>query len=268
MTIGPAATSRGPVGVGSKQQMSHQSHTAAAILAAGLGTRMGSDLPKALVSLGGRPIAQHVLDSVAGAGVSDIVVVVGHHSEAVRQALGDGVRYAVQECQRGTADALLCAREVLQDFSGYLLALYCDVPFVPPDLLRRLAQECAAQRAAAAMVTVELEQPGAYGRIIRRSDGQVVGIKEAAGATPAELAIKEINAGIYCFRAPLIFDIVAEIEPDPVKGEYYLTDAIGILAAKGRAITVIRAQDRAVVMGVNTLEELEQAERILRRMSS
>jgi bifunctional UDP-N-acetylglucosamine pyrophosphorylase/glucosamine-1-phosphate N-acetyltransferase len=247
--------------------MSRDDKTAAAILAAGLGTRMGSDQPKALLSLGGRPIIKHVLDSVLCTGIGDVVVVVGHKSDHVREAVGNGVRYAVQECQRGTADALACAREALRDFAGYLLTLYCDVPFVPPDLLRKLLAECAAQRAAAAMVTVELEHPGAYGRIIRDAAGRVIGIKEAAGATPGELAVKEINAGIYCFQAPLIFDIVAEIRPDPVKGELYLTDAIGLLAIKGYTIAVVKVNDAAVVMGVNTPAELEQAEQTLRRMS-
>jgi len=247
--------------------MSRDNNTAAAILAAGLGTRMGSDQPKALLPLGGRPIVKHVLDSVLAIGVGDVVVVIGHKSECVCQAVGNGVRYAIQECQRGTADALTCAREALRDFTGYLLTLYCDVPFVPPDLLRKLVAECVARRAAAAVVTVELEQPGAYGRIIRDAAGRVIGIKEAAGATREELAVKEINAGIYCFQAPLIFDIVAEIRPDPVKGELYLTDAIGLLATKGHTIAVVKVDDPALVMGVNTPAELEQAEETLRRMS-
>jgi bifunctional UDP-N-acetylglucosamine pyrophosphorylase/glucosamine-1-phosphate N-acetyltransferase len=243
-------------------------NVAAAILAAGLGKRMGSELPKALVSLGGRPIAQHVLDSVLATGVDRIVVVVGQQGELVRQALGNGVRYAVQACQRGTADALMCCREALGDFSGYLVALYCDVPFVPPDLLRRLVEECTAQGAAAAMVTVELDDPGAYGRIIRDGNGAVLGIKEAAGASPEELSIREVNAGIYCFQAPLIFDIAAEIKPDAVKGELYLTDAIGLLTAKGYKIAVAKVNDPAVVMGVNTPAELAAAERALRGMCS
>ncbi|UCH34180.1 MAG: NTP transferase domain-containing protein [Armatimonadota bacterium] len=241
---------------------------AAAILAAGLGKRMGSEMPKALVRLGGHPIAQHVLDAVLATGIDNIVVVVGRQGDLVRQALGNGVRYAVQACQRGTGDALMCSREALADFSGYLITLYCDVPFVPPDLLRRLVEECAARDAAAAMVTVELDDPGAYGRIIRDESDAVLGIKEAAGASPEELRIREVNAGIYCFRAPLIFDIAAEIKPDPVKGELYLTDAIGLLAAKGYTIAVAKVNDPAVVMGINTPAELAEAARTLRRMRS
>ncbi len=247
------------------QQMPYQDDTAAAILAAGLGTRMGSDLPKALLPLGDQCIVQHVVSSVLGAGITRVVVIVGRRGELVRQALGNHVSYAVQESQLGTAHALSCAREALRDFDGYLVTLYCDVPFVPPGLLQRLVRECAEHDAAAAMVTVELQEPDAYGRIIRAADGRVVGIKEAAGATADELAIKEINAGVYCFRAPLIFDIAAEIKPDPVKGEYYLTDAIGILAAGGHRIVVVKADDPAVVMGVNTPGEWEQAQRALRR---
>jgi bifunctional UDP-N-acetylglucosamine pyrophosphorylase/glucosamine-1-phosphate N-acetyltransferase len=248
--------------------MSHHCNVAAAILAAGLGKRMHSDMPKALIELGGRPIVQHVLASVVEAGVDNIVVVTGHRGGSVQQAIGNDVRYAVQECQRGTADALMCAREALRGFHGQLLTLYCDVPFVPSALLRRLAHECTAHGAAAAMVTVELEDPGAYGRIIRDQDRRVVGIKETAGASAIELAIKEVNAGIYCFQAPLIFEIVSEIEPDPVKNELYLTDAIGILARKCFPISVVKVDDPAVVMGINTRDELEQAERALRRMAS
>lgn len=227
-----------------------------------------SDLPKALVPLGGRPIAQHVIDAVVAAGITNVVVVIGHRGDLVRQALGNSVRYAVQECQRGTAHALLCARPVLGDFDGYLMTLYCDVPFVPPELLVRLTNECAAREAAAAMVTVELEDPGAYGRIVRGPSGEIIAITEAAGAAPQVLAIKEVNAGIYCFRAPLIFDIAAQIQPDPVKEEYYLTDAIGMLAARGYKIATIKAPDPAVVMGVNTPQELHQAEQVLRRRST
>jgi bifunctional UDP-N-acetylglucosamine pyrophosphorylase/glucosamine-1-phosphate N-acetyltransferase len=247
--------------------MSRKNHTAAAILAAGLGTRMGNDLPKALLRLGGECVVQRVLRSVLDAGIDRIVVIIGHRGELVQQVLGNHVSYAVQECQRGTAHALSCAREALRGFEGYLITLYCDVPFAPPELLRRLVRACAEHEAAAALVTVELDQPGAYGRIIRGPEGGVVGIKEAAGATPDELATREINAGVYCFRAPLIFDIAAEIEPDPVKGEYYLTDAIGLLAARGCRIAVIKAEDPAVVMGINTPAELEDAERTLRRGS-
>ena len=248
--------------------MPHDRNVAAAILAAGLGKRMHSDMPKALIELGGRPVVQHVLDSVVAAGVDNIVVVIGHKGELVQQALGHGVSCAVQESQRGTADALMCARGVLREFRGHLLALYCDVPFVPPVLLRRLIHECTAHGAAAAMVTVELDDPGAYGRVIRDDQGHVVGITEAAGADPSELAIKEINAGIYCFQAPLVFDIVSEIEPDLVKQELYLTDAIGILARKGYPISVVKVDDPAVVMGINTPEELAEAERALSRVAS
>jgi bifunctional UDP-N-acetylglucosamine pyrophosphorylase/glucosamine-1-phosphate N-acetyltransferase len=160
---------------------------------------------------------------------------------------------------------LTCAREALRDFDGYLVALYCDVPFIAPGLLQRLVRECAEHDAGAAMVTVEMAEPGAYGRIIRGADGRILGIKEAAGATADELAIKEINAGVYCFRAPLIFEIAAEIRPDPVKGEYYLTDAIGLLAAGGHRIVVVQADDPTVVMGINTPGEWQQAQRALRR---
>jgi bifunctional UDP-N-acetylglucosamine pyrophosphorylase/glucosamine-1-phosphate N-acetyltransferase len=247
--------------------MSQENRTAAAILAAGLWTRMGSDLPKALLGLGGQSVVQRVVRSVLAAGINNIVVIIGHRGELVRQALGNDVRYAVQDCQRGTAHALSCARDALRDFEGYLVTLYSDVPFVPAYLLRRLVCECAARNAAASMVTVELDEPGAYGRILRAADGHVVGIREAAGATADELAVKEINAGIYCFQAPLIFEIAAEIRPDAVKGEYYLTDAIGLLAARGLEIAVVKAEDPAVVMGINTPAELEQAQLILQRRS-
>jgi len=179
------------------QHMPDQEHTAAVILAAGLGTRMGSDLPKALLPLGDQCIVQHVVSAVLGAGITRVVVIIGHRGELVTQALGNHVSYAVQEPQLGTAHALTCAREALRDFDGYLVALYCDVPFIAPGLLQRLVRECAEHDAGAAMVTVEMAEPGAYGRIIRGADGRILGIKEAAGATADELAIKEINAGVY-----------------------------------------------------------------------
>lgn len=242
--------------------MSHQLETAAAILAAGAGTRMCNDLPKAMLSLGGRPIVEMVVNSARAAGVGKIVVVVGHGAESVRGALGDGVTYAVQDPLLGTAHALGCARPALQDFAGYLLTLHCDIPFVPPEMLTQLVQECA-DGAAAAMVTVELENPRAYGRILRDAEGRVTGIREVPGAGPEILAIKEINAAVYCFRAPLIFEVVAQIKQDQVKREYYLPDAIGILAARGHRVAVVKTDDPTLVMGINTPEEFAEAERAL-----
>lgn len=239
--------------------------TVAVILAGGKGTRLQSDVPKALLPLCGRPLVSHVIEAARGAGVDRVLLVVGHAAEQVMQAVGPECTCALQERQLGSAHALMSCADALAGYQGTVLVLYCDVPLLGTHPLRDLIARHRATGAAATLLSVVLDDPAAYGRILRAPDGRVLGIIEAKDATPEQRAIREINVGVYCFEAPLVFEILKEVRPDNVKGEYYLTDAIGLLAARGHRVEALITTDTEAIAGVNTLEELADVERTLRR---
>jgi bifunctional UDP-N-acetylglucosamine pyrophosphorylase/glucosamine-1-phosphate N-acetyltransferase len=237
--------------------------TVAVILAAGKGTRIKADVPKALLPLCGRPLVSHVIQAAREAGVDRVLVVVGHAAEQVAAAVGPECACVLQEEQLGSAHALGVCGGDLAHYQGTVLALYCDVPLLGADLLRDLIAHHRETGAAATLLSVVLDDPGAYGRILRAPDGRVLGIVEARDASPEQRAIREINVGVYCFEAPLIFQVLGEVQPDNVKSEHYLTDAIGLLADRGERVAALTTTDTEAIAGVNTLEELAAAERTL-----
>lgn len=237
-------------------------NVAAVILAGGASTRMGGRA-KALLPLGGRPMILWALDAVRKAGIGRVVVVVGHCGREVVKTLPPRVEWVVQRHRLGTAHALGCCRASLAGFHGTLLVLYCDNPFVTPALLRGMVQHHRRRRAQATLLTVILDDPADYGRIVRDALGRVQGIVEAKEASAEQLAIREVNAGVYCFQSPLIFDILKRIKKSPVKGEYYLTDAIGLLASQGHRVEGRVTRVKSAAIGVNTLDELALAEQVL-----
>ena len=239
--------------------------TVAVVLAAGKGTRIACDVPKALLPLCGQPLVSHVIEAARGAGVDRVLVVVGHAAEQVTQAVGPDCLCALQREQKGSAHALLSCAEALAGYRGTVLVLYCDVPLLGADLLRDLLRLHRETGAAATLLSVVLDDPAAYGRILRGPGGEVLGIVEAKDATPVQRAIREINVGVYCFEAPLVFEILKEVRPNNVKGELYLTDAIGLLAQRGHRVAALTAGDTEAIAGVNTLEELAAVERAMLR---
>jgi bifunctional UDP-N-acetylglucosamine pyrophosphorylase/glucosamine-1-phosphate N-acetyltransferase len=238
-----------------------------AVLAAGQGTRMRSHLPKVLHELAGRPVIDHVLDvALACASPGRIVVVIGHEAEAVRDRVERrGVRTALQERLLGTGDAVRVALQASSDLvTDGIVVLSGDVPLLRSETVRRLQAEVAAG-AAAALLTAELPAPSSYGRILRRADGTVAGVVEARDATPEELTIREVNAGCYAaLRAPLEAAL-AELTPDNVQGEYYLTDVPEILAGAGHRVVAVALQDADEMHGVNTRADLARAAQLLNR---
>lgn len=241
------------------------SECAALILAAGKSTRMRSRLPKPLHPLCGIPLTRHVIRACRHAGISRVIVVVGHEAEAVRAGLGDDVEYALQAEQRGSGDAVQACYSLLKDYRGLTLVLAGDVPLLRPETLTALIQRQMQTRAAATLLTAFLEDATGYGRIVRGADGSVEKIVEHRDATPEERAIKEWNPSIYCFPAQDLFAALKEVRSDNIQGEFYLTDVIGILRQCGGRIEALPMEDSSEALGVNTRVELANAASILRQ---
>ncbi len=242
------------------------------VLAAGLGTRMRSQKAKVLHQLGGRPLIAHVCRTATALDPRRIHVVVGHQAEAVakavRQELGeDGATFIEQTEQRGTGDAVMAAREMLGEANSTLLILSGDVPLVRAETLAALVHQHRTHRgrgAACTMLSVRLEDPTGYGRIIRDAEGRFEKIVEQRDATPEEKLVNEINAGIYCFDTRQLFPALARVQPSNAQGEYYLTDVPGLLRTDGADVAVYLHTDAREVSGINTRVELAEFERLLR----
>jgi UDP-N-acetylglucosamine/UDP-N-acetylgalactosamine diphosphorylase len=234
-------------------------------MAAGQGTRMRSDLAKMLHPLNGAPMLAHVLRVAGGLGLRRTVVVVGHQGDRVREAVADfAVDFVVQAEQRGTAHAVLQAEPALRGFRGDLLVLTGDVPLLTEALVREVVAVHRRRRAWATLVTTRVEDPRGYGRVLRGPGAAFRAIVEEAEATAAQRRIREINAGLYCFRSAVLFPALRKVTPSAVKGELYLPEVLPIIRkARGRVVTV-RAADAREVLGVNTRAELAEAAAVLR----
>ncbi len=238
----------------------------AVVIAAGQGTRMRSDLPKILHPLGGLPMVGHVLEVCRRLGVKRTLVVIGHQAERVREALAAyPVEFVLQEEQRGTAHAVLQTEAALQGFAGDVLVVNGDVPLLSDALVQRLLTTHAESRVLATAVTTRLADPAGYGRVLRDRRGAFRGIVEEVEATPAQRRVNEINAGIYCFNAPRLFDALHKVRPSSVKGELYLPEVLAILLKARARIATVLAEDSREVLGINTRGELAEAYGILRR---
>jgi bifunctional UDP-N-acetylglucosamine pyrophosphorylase / glucosamine-1-phosphate N-acetyltransferase len=236
----------------------------AVVLAAGKGTRMRSDRPKVLHELAGRPMLAHVLDSARTAGIVRFVIVVGHQADRVRDACrGSDLIYVLQEPQLGTGHAVQIAAGSLRP-DGWTVVLAGDVPLIRPQTLTRLILAAGRQDADAVVLTCKVEDAGAYGRVVKDESGNLLRIVEARDATPQELAINEYNSGIYCYRTDRLRAALSELTAENAQGEYYLTDTIGWLAKRGERVRTVTTDDTDEVIGINTIEELAVAERLLR----
>lgn len=237
---------------------------AALILAAGKSTRMKSRLPKALHPLLGKPLLRWALDAAQEAGASRVVLVVGHGAEQVKDAMGAEFEYAHQAEQKGTGHAVQMAQALLQDWDGPLLVLPGDAPLLTPALLEALVREHIQTGAAATLLTAEMGDAGAYGRIVRDPvSGDVEAIVEAKDATDAQLAISEIGTSVYAFHPRKLFAALECITPANAQGEFYLTDVIGLLARQGERVHAVISPDADIVRGVNTRPELVELAQVL-----
>jgi bifunctional UDP-N-acetylglucosamine pyrophosphorylase/glucosamine-1-phosphate N-acetyltransferase len=240
----------------------------AVILAAGKGTRMGSDLAKVLHPLAGRPLVSHVLGTCTALGVGQAVVVVGHQREAVEAVVRPlGADTAIQDRQLGTGHAVLATKGAVR--GDTVLVLCGDCPMTPPALLEQVLAKHRAGRAACTAVAARLADPGKYGRmIVDPGTGRLARIVEWKDASEAERAVDLINSGIYAFTAADLWRCLERVKPDNAQGEYYLTDVVGMLVAEGRPVELVVTDDMAAVLGVNTPADLADAERLFARRAA
>jgi bifunctional UDP-N-acetylglucosamine pyrophosphorylase / glucosamine-1-phosphate N-acetyltransferase len=240
------------------------------ILAAGLGTRMKSAKAKVLHELDGRALISHVCRTAERLEPRQILVVVGHQADEVERVVREQfterrASFVIQAQQRGTGDAVSAARAELQHSHSTLLVLSGDVPMVKAETLEKFVTEHRASKAACSILSVRLENPFGYGRVVRDADNNFVEIIEQKDATDEQRQIREINAGIYCFETDQLFPALARVEPANEQGEYYLTDVPGILLSEGNRVNVYLHEDSREVAGVNTRAELAEFENLLRR---
>lgn len=236
----------------------------AVLLAAGQGTRMKSSLPKVLHPLAGLPLIEHCLRAVAGVTDRQPVVVVGHGAGQVQAAVGDRARFVLQEPQLGTAHALRMAEPLLAGQPGLLLVTYGDMPLLTSATLQRLVDLQCANSGPISMLTVLMDDPHGFGRIVRGADGSVRAIVEEAQATPEILAVRELNVGVYCFDSAWLWQQLPNIPLSP-KGEYYLTDIVAIAVEQGLKVEALTVPDPEETLGINTRAHLAEAEAVLRR---
>jgi bifunctional UDP-N-acetylglucosamine pyrophosphorylase/glucosamine-1-phosphate N-acetyltransferase len=236
------------------------------ILAAGLGTRMKSRRAKVLHQAGGKTLIEHTVDSALSVAAPErVFVVVGHQADEVQAMVAPrGVQFVRQTEQKGTGHAVMIGRERLAPLGGLMVVYYGDCPLIPGSVLSALVEHQKKSQAAATMVTAELDDPTGYGRVIRDATGQVQAIVEQKAGTPEQLAIREANIGIYCFRADLFWKHVDELRTDNPAREYYLTDMIAILKRAGHSIDAHLAANPAELLGINNRVELASADRTFR----
>ncbi|AEB10879.1 bifunctional UDP-N-acetylglucosamine diphosphorylase/glucosamine-1-phosphate N-acetyltransferase GlmU [Marinithermus hydrothermalis] len=236
---------------------------AVVILAAGTGTRMKSRLPKVLHPLLGKPMVAYAVEAAIESGAERVVVVVGHGAEAVQTALADyPVVFAHQAEQLGTAHALMQAEQALEGFEGRVLVTYGDTPLLSGQTLARLAGALEAREAGMVLLSLVLEDPTGYGRVLRGADGSVHAVVEEKDAGPEEKRVREVNSGVYAFDANL-WAYLKEVRNHNASGEYYLTDLVQIYRAHGHRVVALEGEDPAELLGVNTRAHLAEVERIL-----
>ncbi len=223
---------------------------------------MRGEEPKAVVRVGGRPMAARVADAMRGAGITRIVAVIGHRADDVRTAVGEGLDYVVQDEQLGTGHAAKCAQVALADYEGPVIIAYADIPLLTENDVARLVDHHLLSGTDATLLTAEPVDAGTLGRIVRGPDSSVQGIIEARDASDEQLTIREINVGVYCFEAPLVFELLGELKNENAQTQYYLTDVIGLLVSRGRRVEAIRLEVAHNGMGVNTMEDLARAQQL------
>jgi UDP-N-acetylglucosamine diphosphorylase/glucosamine-1-phosphate N-acetyltransferase len=232
--------------------------TTAVILAAGKGTRMGSDKAKVLHELVAKPLVVHVLNTCAALGVGQSVVVVGWQREAVEAVVKPlGAECVLQDKQLGTGHAVLCAEPAVR--GDTVIVLCGDCPMTPPALLDALLTKHKTTGAACTGVAARMADPTGYGRMVTDAQGRLRRIVEHKDATPEERAINLINSGIYAFDRTHLFRCLKQVKPANAQGEYYLTDVVAMLVQENHTVALVETDDVASVLGVNTPADLETA---------
>lgn len=238
--------------------------TAAVILAAGQGTRMRSQVPKVLHQLLGQPLVSYAIAIATQACGVKPVVVIGHAAEAVSAAVGESAELVVQEPQLGTGHAVLQTAALLQGRCEQVVVTTADMPLLQPETIAALIKRQRENPGPVTMLTVEADDPHGFGRVVRAADGSVAAIVEEAQASPEELAIRELNTSVYCFNASWLWENLSRI-PLSAKGEYYLTDLIGLAVNQDFHVEAVVASDTREVIGINTRVHLAEASAIMQQ---
>lgn len=233
------------------------------ILAAGKGTRMKSELPKVIHKVNGIPMISKIISVLNGLEPEENILILGHKKEEVLKVVGEETDYVVQTEQLGTGHAVIQAKEKLADYDGDVMVLCGDTPLLREETLRKLYNFHKESGAVTTILTSIYENPFGYGRIVKE-DGLVKAIVEEKEATPEIKKIKEVNAGVYCFNSRELFNALARINNNNEKGEYYLTDVIGIQVGEGKKVQSFVLEDNMEILGVNSKVELAQASEVLR----
>ncbi len=242
----------------------------AIILAAGKGKRMGSDLPKVLVPVGGRPMIRYVIDAVRAAGIEHILIVVGYMAALVKKELADqpGLEFIVQTEQLGTGHAVKMCETQLEVQEGPVLILAGDSPMVQVSSLRSLMTEFAARRRACLLGTGKKDKPTGLGRIVRDKKGEFAAIVEEKDATPEQRKITEVNLSTYVFRPEALLSSLKQLKANNVQGEYYLTDCPGVLKADGQRVDALCVLQPIEALSINTKEELAVVEAEMKKLTT
>ncbi len=236
----------------------------AVILAAGLGTRMKSETPKVLHALGGMPMLFWSVDACREATGAEPYVVVGPKADQIRDILDEGTPVIIQSERLGTGHALMQTAETLRGSTDLILVTHADMPLIRAETLRRLIECQLENDGPLTLLSADSDESRGFGRIERDESGQVLGIVEEAHANERQIAITELNVGAYCIRADWVWEHLDQLPVSP-KGEYYLTDLVGIAAVGGMKVLNVRVESMDESIGVNTRVHLAEAEVALRR---
>ncbi|MCF2624901.1 bifunctional UDP-N-acetylglucosamine diphosphorylase/glucosamine-1-phosphate N-acetyltransferase GlmU [Fusobacterium perfoetens] len=232
------------------------------ILAAGKGTRMKSDLPKVIHKVNGIPMVKKILNELEKLGTEENILILGHKKEEILKELGE-IKYAVQEEQLGTGHAIMQAENLLKDYEGDVMILYGDTPLLRHETLKAMYEAHKKSGVATTILTSVYENPFGYGRIVKNGE-KVTAIVEEKEADEETKKIKEVNAGVYCCNAKELFAALKKVTNNNEKGEYYLTDIVGIQVGEGKTVASFVLEDNREILGVNSKVELAEASKILR----
>ena len=240
---------------------------AVAIMAAGKGTRLKSQLPKVLHEVGGKPLLEHVVRAALHAvPAEDVWAIVGHEAERVQSAIKHtGIKFVLQPQQRGTGHALMVAQDALQGYD-HVIVLSGDAPLIPPETIGRLRNFHLEEQAAMTLLTADFENPTGYGRVLRKSprSAEVRAIVEEKAASVAQRKLREINSGFYVFAVKDLYENIEKLSTDNAHTEYYLTDMAEVLRRARRRVVAWKTDDPAEVLGGNTRAELADIDQKMR----
>ena len=235
------------------------------ILAAGMGTRMKSKMPKVLHKVCGKPLSKWVIDASEAAGADKVCAVVGHKAETVKEVLGDVCEFALQAEQKGTGHAVMQAIDVIKNSKGEVVILNGDTPLITAETINKAIEYHKNNDNQATVITAILDDATGYGRIVRDNDGSVLKIVEQKDASKEEKKINEVNSGMYVFDAQPLVYALDKITPNNAQGEYYLTDTLEILLSAGKKIGGYAISDNDEIRGINDRVQLNEAEKIMQK---